>query len=118
MNQPLAAISPEALAGRIVVIRGQRVLLDSDLAALYEVETKRFNEQIKRNPTRFPADFMFRLTEDEFEGLRSQIATSKRGGRRYLPLAFTEHGAIMAQPKPANRPIGFTADVTGKPARR
>ena len=96
MNQPLAAISPEALAGRIVVIRGQRVLLDSDLAALYEVETKRFNEQIKRNPTRFPSDFMFRLTEDEFESLRSQIATSKRGGRRYLPMAFTEHGAIMA----------------------
>jgi hypothetical protein len=96
MNQPLAAISPEALAGRIVVIRGQRVLLDSDLAALYEVETKKFNQQIKRNLTRFPQDFMFRLTDDEFESLRSQNVTSKRGGRRYLPLAFTEHGAIMA----------------------
>jgi hypothetical protein len=96
MNQPLAAISPEALAGRIVVIRGQRVLLDSDLAALYEVETKKFNQQIKRNLTRFPQDFMFRLTDDEFESLRSQSVTSKRGGRRYLPLAFTEHGAIMA----------------------
>ena len=96
MNQSVAALSPLALAGRIVVIRGQRVLLDADLAQLYEVETKRFNQQIKRNPMRFPADFMFRLTEEEYESLRSQNVTSKRGGRRYLPLAFTEHGAIMA----------------------
>ena len=96
MNQSVAALSPQALAGRIVVIRGQRVLLDADLAQLYEVATKRFNEQIKRNPMRFPADFMFRLTEEEYESLRSQNVTSKRGGRRYLPLAFTEHGAIMA----------------------
>ena len=157
------------------------VLLDADLAQLYEVETKKFNQQIKRNQTRFPPDFMFRLSADEFESLRSQNVTSKRGGRRYLPLAFTEHGAIMAasvlnsdravemsvyvvrafvqlravlldhkaladkltalerrvshhdnslaevidairaltaQPKPANRPIGFTADVTGKPVKR
>ena len=157
------------------------VLLDADLAQLYEVETKKFNQQIKRNQTRFPPDFIFRLSADEFESLRSQNVTSKRGGRRYLPLAFTEHGAIMAasvlnsdravemsvyvvrafvqlravlldhkaladkltalerrvshhdnslaevidairalmaQPKPANRPIGFTADVTGKPVKR
>lgn len=66
MNQPLAAISPEALAGRIMVIRGQRVLLDSDLATLYEVETRRLNEQIKRNMGRFPVDFMFQLTAEEF----------------------------------------------------
>ncbi|MBB1075156.1 ORF6N domain-containing protein [Rhodoferax sp. 4810] len=181
MNQPLAALSPEALAGRIVVIRGQRVLLDADLALLYEVETRRLNEQIKRNMGRFPLDFMFQLTSDEFEILKSQFATSSWGGRRKLPLAFTEHGAIMAasvlnsdravemsvyvvrafvqlravlldhkaladklaalerrvshhdnslaevidairalmaQPKSANRPIGFTADVTGKPAKR
>lgn len=181
MNQPLATLSPEALAGRIVVIRGQRVLLDSDLATLYEVETRRLNEQIKRNMGRFPVDFMFQLTSDEFANLKSQFATSSWGGRRKLPLAFTEHGAIMAasvlnsdravemsvyvvrafvqlravlldhkaladklaalerrvshhdnslsevidairalmaQPKPANRPIGFTADVTGKPASR
>ena len=181
MNESLSTLSPQALAGRSVVIRGQRVLLDAELAQLYEVETKRFNEQIKRNLTRFPSDFMFRLTDEEFESLRSQFATSKRGGRRYLPLAFTEHGAIMAasvlnsdravemsvyvvrafvqlrtvlldhkaladkltalerrvshhdkslaevidairalmaQPKPANRPIGFTADVTGKPVKR
>ncbi len=172
-----AALSPQALAGRILVIRGQRVLLDADLAELYEVETKRFNEQVRRNAKRFPPDFMFTLTQDEFDSLRSQIATSNRGGRRYLPMAFTEHGAIMAasvlnsdravemsvyvvrafvqlrelltshkaladklaelerrvshhdnslaevinairalmaQPKPANRPIGFTADLNDK----
>ena len=92
----VAALLPQDLAGRIQVIRGQRVLLDADLAQLYEVETKRFNEQIRRNPARFPADFMFSLTPQEFAGLRSQIATSNRGGRRYLPMVFTEHGAIMA----------------------
>lgn len=64
-------MSPQALAGRILVIRGQRVLLDSDLAELYEVETKRFNEQVRRNAKRFPPDFMFTLTQDEFESLRS-----------------------------------------------
>jgi ORF6N domain len=91
-----AVLLPQELAGRIQVIRGQRVLLDADLARLYEVETKRFNEQIRRNPARFPPDFMFSLTPQEFAGLRSQIATSNRGGRRYLPMVFTEHGAIMA----------------------
>jgi hypothetical protein len=91
-----AALAPQALAGRILVIRGQRVMLDSDLAELYEVETKRFNEQVKRNAKRFPADFMFRLTKEEFDNLRSQFATSSRGGRRYPPSVFTEHGAIMA----------------------
>ncbi len=91
-----AALSPQALAGRILLIRGQRVLLDSDLAQLYGVETKVFNQQIRRNLERFPADFMFALTTDEFESLRSQNVTSNRGGRRYLPMVFTEHGAIMA----------------------
>lgn len=91
-----AALLPQELAERIQVIRGQRVLLDADLARLYEVETKRFNEQIRRNLARFPPDFMFSLTPQEFAGLRSQIATSNRGGRRYLPMVFTEHGAIMA----------------------
>jgi hypothetical protein len=73
-------------------------MLDADLAAIYGVTTKRFNEQVKRNLDRFPDDFMFHLNEEETESLRSQIATSKegRGGRRYLPYAFTEHGAIMA----------------------
>lgn len=95
-NLANAVALPQDLAARIQVIRGQRVLLDADLAQLYEVETKRFNEQIRRNPTRFPPDFMFSLTAQEFAALRSQNATSKRGGRRYLPMVFTEHGAIMA----------------------
>ena len=73
-------------------------MLDTDLAELYGVTTKRFNEQVKRNLARFPVDFMFQLTKEEFAALRSQIATSNtgRGGRRHLPYAFTEHGAIMA----------------------
>lgn len=91
-----AAMSPHALSGRILQIRGQRVLLDADLAALYEVNTKRLNEQVKRNADRFPADFMFQLTPEEFADLKSQFATSSWGGRRKLPFAFTEHGAIMA----------------------
>lgn len=91
---------PAPLADRILVIRGQRVMLDADLAALYGVPTKRFNEQVKRNIARFPTEFMLQLTADEFRALRSQFATSNsspgRGGRRHLPYAFTEHGAIMA----------------------
>jgi phage regulator Rha-like protein len=83
---------------RILIFRHQRVILDSDLAALYGVTVKRLNEQIKRNHERFPTDFMFQLTAKEDEALRSQIVISKkgRGGRRYPPYAFTEHGAIMA----------------------
>ncbi len=86
-------------------MRGQRVLLDSDLAALYEVETKHFNEAVRRNLAKFPADFMFQLTAEEWAALRSQFATldaasgegAGRGRhRKYLPYAFTEHGAIMA----------------------
>lgn len=172
-----AMLSPQVLAERILVIRGQRVLLDADLAQLYEVETRVFNQAVKRNPGRFPADFMFQLSSDEYENLISQSVTSRWGGRRKLPLAFTEHGAIMAasvlnsdravemsvyvvrafvqlravlldhkvlaeklaalerrvshhdnslaevidairalmaQPKPANRPIGFTADLSAR----
>lgn len=89
----------ESITHRILMLRGQKVLLDSDLAALYDVPTKRFNEQVKRNLERFPADFMFQLTEEEWESLRSQIATLKPGRgqhRKYMPYAFTEHGAIMA----------------------
>jgi hypothetical protein len=94
----------EAITHRIVVVRGQKVLLDSDLAALYDVGTKRFNEAVKRNLTRFPADFMFQLSAEEFAPLRSQFATLNDAGqpagrgrhRKYLPYAFTEHGAIMA----------------------
>jgi hypothetical protein len=92
------AIIQKPIESRIVFIRGVRVLLDSDLAELYGVTAKRLNEQVKRNAERFPRDFMFRLTAAEYEALRSQFATSKkaRGGRRYLPFVFTEHGAIMA----------------------
>ena len=94
----LATVPVDHIAGRILLIRGQKVILDSDLAELYGVPTKRLNEQVKRNITRFPADFMFVLTAEEVSSLRSQIATSNegRGGRRYRPYAFTEHGAIMA----------------------
>jgi len=83
---------------RILILRHQKVILDTDLAELYGVPVKRLNEQVKRNRQRFPADFMFQLSPKEAEDLRSQSATAKpqRGGRRYLPYAFTEHGAIMA----------------------
>ena len=82
----------------ILPIRGDKIIIDSDLARIYGVTTRRLNEQVKRNIDRFPRDFMFRLTSREFDGLMSQFATSKtgRGGRRKVPYAFTEHGAIMA----------------------
>lgn len=80
---------------KIHYIRGERVMLDFDLSALYEVETKVLNQAVKRNQNRFPGDFMFQLTEIEWEGLRSQNVTSNWGGRRYLPYAFTEHGVTM-----------------------
>jgi hypothetical protein len=80
----------------IYLFRGVRVMLDSDLAAIYGVTTKRLNEQLRRNRSRFPDDFAFQLTAEEFRNLRSQFATSSfYGGRRYRPWAFTEHGAIM-----------------------
>ncbi len=78
------------------MLRGHKVILDSDLAALYGVETRRLNEQVRRNPGRFPADFLLELTAGEFANLKSQNATSSWGGRRSPPLAFTEHGALMA----------------------
>jgi hypothetical protein len=84
------------VAHSIFILRGQRVLLDSDLAMLYGVDTRRLNEQVRRNRERFPADFIFELTAKEFTNLKSQSATSSWGGRRKRPLAFTEHGAIMA----------------------
>ncbi len=79
----------QTLQNRIHKIRGERVMLDFDLAQLYEVETKVLNQAVKRNIKRFPEDFMFQLTKGEFEGLRSQFVTSNRGGVRYLPYAFT-----------------------------
>lgn len=97
-DQSLAGPPVERIARAILMVRGHKVLLDEDLAALYGVQTRRLNEQVRRNLARFPADFMFQLTDEEYAALISQIATSKpgRGGRRKLPLAFTEHGAIMA----------------------
>jgi len=90
-------ISASSIEQRIYLIRKQKVMLDADLAELYGVPTRRLNEQVRRNFNRFPGDFMFQLTFEEAESLRSQIATSKtgRGGRRYLPYAFTEQGVAM-----------------------
>jgi phage regulator Rha-like protein len=95
--EPLPALQSIGLA--ITMLRGQRVILDAELAALYGVETKRLNEQVQRNIERFPQDFMFQLSDQEQSSLRSQIATLKAGRgqhRKYAPFAFTEHGAIMA----------------------
>lgn len=79
----------------IYSIRGHQVMLDEDLARIYGVSTARLNEQVKRNSSRFPGDFMFRLTEKEYQNLISQSATSSHGGRRKLPYVFTEHGTVM-----------------------
>jgi len=105
MNQKVTVLT-KRVESRILLMRGKKVILDSDLAELYGVEVKRLNQQVKRNAERFPEDFVFRVKKED---LRLQIATSKiagaraaskrgriRGGRRYLPFAFTEHGAIMA----------------------
>lgn len=87
---------PEIVAQRIHLVRGHKVMLDADLALLYKVETRALVQAVKRNPRRFPSDFMFQLTDEEWAVLRSQNVTSKgRGGRRYAPYAFTEHGALM-----------------------
>jgi hypothetical protein len=93
----LLMAAEESIRGRILLVRGHKVMLDSDLADVYGVAVKRLNEQVKRNRRRFPADFMFQLTAREASVLRSQFATSKtgRGGRRSRPYAFTEHGAVM-----------------------
>jgi len=97
MTTKLKTLATNNLEPRIVTIRGLKVILDADLAKIYGVPTKRLNEQIKRNPARFPEDFIFQLTDEENNNLRSQFATSSlHGGRRYLPYVFTEHGSIMA----------------------
>ena len=96
-ERSLAPVPVELVARRIYVIRGQRVMLDSDLAELYQVPTKSLNLAVRRNIRRFPEDFMFQINEEEFKNLRFQIETSHsgHGGRRYLPYAFTEHGVAM-----------------------
>jgi phage regulator Rha-like protein len=85
----------EKVINKIYLIREKRVMLDSDLAEMYAVETKQLKRQVKRNPERFPKDFMFELTKKEFENLRNQIGTSSWGGTRYMPMAFTEQGVAM-----------------------
>ncbi len=100
MNKPTRLV-PEEIARRIHLVRGHKVMLDADLASLYNVETRVLVQAVKRNPRRFPPDFMFQLTDEEWAVLRSQFVTSKgRGGRRYAPYVFTEQG---------KRPIGFIA---------
>ena len=108
-----ALVTVERVERRILFIRGEKVILDADLAELYGVPTKRLNEQVRRNRDRFPPDFMFQLTEEEFANLRSQNATSRSGwgGRRSPPFVFTEHGAIMAA-NILSSPQAITASVT------
>ena len=93
-----ALIPVELIEKKILLIRGEKVMLDADLAELYQVETFNLNKAVKRNIDRFPQDFMFQLTKQEADSLRFQIGMSKtegRGGRRYLPYVFTEHGVAM-----------------------
>ncbi len=96
MSQNLI-ISEETISNKIYFIRNQKVMLDRDLASLYGIETKRLKEQVKRNISRFPSDFMFELSKDEFANWRTKIATSNsdKMGLRYAPMAFTEHGVLM-----------------------
>jgi ORF6N domain len=98
MKKHAPIVPTDAVESRILSIRGQKVILDSDLAAIYGVETKALNRAIKRNAKRFPPDFIFQLTRAEVENLRCQTGTSSLayGGRRYWPYAFTENGAVMA----------------------
>ena len=92
MAENTELMTVDNICNRVYVIRGQQVMLDYDLAEIYGYEVKRLNEQVKRNITRFPEDFMFQLTTEEDEILKSQIATSSWGGKRKLPYAFTEQG--------------------------
>ena len=96
-NKEVTIVPIEIVERQIYIIRGQKVMLDAVLAELYQVETKNLNKAVQRNVDRFPEDFMFQLTKEEFENLRFQIGTSSSGygGRRYLPYAFTEHGVTM-----------------------
>ena len=95
MSTQISLIPDDVVINKIYFIRNQKVMLDRDLAELYSVETKRLNEQVKRNLSRFPEDFMFQLSEIEFQNLKSQFATSSWGGIRKLPYVFTEHGVLM-----------------------
>jgi hypothetical protein len=97
-GEPAQLISSDLIERKIYVIRGQKVMMDADLAALYQVPTKSLNLGVRRNKIRFPDDFMFQLTPEEAEALRFQVETSSsggHGGRRYLPYAFTQEGVAM-----------------------
>jgi hypothetical protein len=94
-KSPRPLVSPPPIDHHIRIIRGHKVMLDSDLAALYGVQTKRLNEAVKRNADRFPETFMFRLRREEAAMMRSQFATSSKRMTKYQPLAFTEHGVVM-----------------------
>lgn len=96
MAEKKPLIVGESIETKILIIRGQRIMLDADLAELYGVETSALNRAVKRNIERFPEDFMFQLSAEEFADLKCQFGISSWGGRRKLPYAFTEHGAIMA----------------------
>lgn len=95
MAGSLSIVPVERIERSILFLRGEKVMLDADLAALYRVETGALNRAVRRNLDRFPRDFMFQLTTKEFRSLRFHFGISKRGGRRYLPYAFTEHGVAM-----------------------
>ena len=102
----------ERIASKIYLIRGMKVMLDRDLAELYGVETKVLKQAVRRNVDRFPADFMFEFTKDEFNNLRSQIVTSSWGGARYLPMAFTEQGvAMLSSVLKSNRAIQVNIQI-------
>ena len=109
MNKTLA-ITDERVISKIYLLRGHKIMFDFDLAEMYGVETRRLNEQVKRNIERFPEDFMFQLTEEEFENLKSQNATSSWGGRRKPPYAFTEHGDLMLS-SVLNSPISIQVNI-------
>ena len=108
-------VTSDQIQNMVRVVRGQRVMLDSDLARLYGVTTRRLNEQVARNRNRFPEDFAYQLTQQEFTSLMSQNATSKRpGGRRKLPWVFTEHGvAMLSSVLNSPTPCGSTSRSCG-----
>ncbi|MDI1320848.1 MAG: ORF6N domain-containing protein [bacterium] len=98
MKKRAPIVPADSLESRILTLRGQKVLLDTDLAEIYGVETSALNRAVKRNSHRFPSDFIFQITREEFANLRCQfgISSSRYGGRRFLPYVFTENGAVMA----------------------
>ena len=103
-------LAEENILNRIHLIRGKKIMLDYDLSEMYGVETKQLKRQVRRNIERFPDDFMFELTENEIEILRSQIGTSRWGGTRYLPMAFTEQGVAMLS-SVLNSPTAIEANI-------